>query len=151
MMVGSAMPARSVGDQGGIAQRSAVELGQAIGRGQQLGRRVVVAIPALIGCRRGQPKVGRQIDHPHAGSARAPGSGSRHTVRQAQEHQIDLAKRRVVWGDQRHVERAGVHVGQRLAGLRLGDRECDARLGVAAQPAQQLVAGVAGDAIDTNL
>ena len=150
--------AARIGDEPRGSDLVAIDLGQPVdGLRLQLRRMVLVAVPARIGGRIGEPKVGGEIDHPRRGRARQKlgdhllGGG----MRQRAEHQIEILRRPVdaVERDQLR-QRVGrelrKHLTHLLPGPPVGGEQNDLGARMAQQQAHQFRTGVAGRAKDAD-
>ena len=99
--------AAGIGDQPRRADLFAVQLGQTVDAGQQLGTRV---LPVPLAVRlEGEPEVGGEIDDQGAVVQQTPGHRSRPAFGKAEERHVDLADLLVVAEGE-----VGAHARQRL-------------------------------------
>ncbi|OIQ83793.1 hypothetical protein GALL_344110 [mine drainage metagenome] len=147
--------AAGVGDDARVADRVAVQFGQAVGGfAQQVGAGVRHAVPALESRGVAQPEVSGEVDDAHAGVEQRARLLHRDAVRRREEDHVAVVQRRVVGGREAQVgvaAQAGEHLGHRGACfLARGDR-AQPRVRMVREQTQQFDPGVSGSADDSDV
>ena len=140
----------------GLAQRLAVQLGDAVdGARQQIGRRVL-AVPLPVDGGVAQPEVRREVEHGDAGLAQRRHRGRGGRVRERGEGELDLARELGGVGRGReaqiqHPAQGREGVAHRLARALLGRHHRELEPGMAQEDPQELEPGVPARSEDRDL